>query len=55
MEKDHCMNFNECKVIYNERTLDKRLFLEAWASNSLTFNRHIDINPIYSASTRNVN
>ena len=55
IENNHCMNFNECKVIYNERTLDKRLFLEAWASNDSTFNRHIDINPIYRASVLNNN
>jgi hypothetical protein len=52
-ENDHRMNFDECKVIYNERSLDKRLFLEAWASNDNTFNRHVDINPIYKAANFN--
>jgi hypothetical protein len=50
-ENGHNMNFDECKIIYNERYMDKRLFLEAWASNDSTFNRHIDINPIYKAAT----
>jgi hypothetical protein len=44
------MNFDECKIIYNERSMDKRLFLEAWASGESTFNRHLDINPIYAAA-----
>jgi hypothetical protein len=48
-ENDHKMNFDECKIIYNEKSMDKRLFLEAWASNESTFNRHIEINPIYRA------
>jgi hypothetical protein len=47
------MNFDKCEVIYNEKSLDKRLFLEAWASKDSTFNRHIDINPIYKAASIN--
>ena len=48
-ETGHTMDIDNPAILYNEKNLNRRLFLESWATNDNTINRCRELNDIYSA------
>ena len=49
-EHRHEVDWQGAEVVYRDSRKSSRLFLEAWASDSTSINRCINLNPVYQAS-----